>query len=53
MIYVAAIFLPLLGAVLAGFFGRALGDRASAVTACVLLGLAMLAAWVVFYQVAF
>ena len=53
MIYVAAIFLPLLGAAIAGFFGRALGDRASAVTACVFLGLAMLAGWVAFYQVAF
>ncbi|MCH8189652.1 MAG: NADH-quinone oxidoreductase subunit L, partial [Proteobacteria bacterium] len=53
MIYVAAIFLPLLGAVIAGFFGRGLGDRASAVVACVLLGLAMLAAWAAFYEVAF
>ena len=47
MIYVAAIFLPLLGAVIAGFFGRALGDRASAVVACVLLGLAMVG-WLYF-----
>jgi len=53
LIYVAAIFLPLLGAVIAGFFGRALGDRASAVVACVLLGLAMVAGWVVFYQLAY
>ena len=53
MIYVAAIFLPLLGAVIAGFFGRALGDRTSAVVACVLLGLAMLAGWVAFYQLAY
>ena len=53
MIYAAAIFLPLLGSVIAGFFGRALGDRASAVVACALLGLAMLAGWFAFYQVAF
>ncbi len=53
MIYTAAIFLPLLGAVIAGFFGRALGDRASAVIACVMLGLAMVAGWYAFYEVAF
>ena len=53
MIYTAAIFLPLLGAAIAGFFGRVLGDRASAVIACVMLGLAMVAGWYAFYEVAF
>jgi NADH-quinone oxidoreductase subunit L len=31
---VAAIFLPLLGALIAGFFGRALGDRGSQIVTC-------------------
>ena len=53
MIYVAAIFLPLLGSIIAALFGRTLGAKASAVIACTLLGLAMLAGWVAFYQVAF
>ena len=53
MIYSASIFLPLLGAILAGFFGRALGARTSAVIACVMLGLAMVAGWYAFYEVVF
>ncbi|MEE2980351.1 MAG: NADH-quinone oxidoreductase subunit L [Pseudomonadota bacterium] len=51
--YTASIFLPLLGAALAGFFGRALGARTSAVIACVMLGLAMVAGWYAFYEVVF
>ena len=53
MLYVASVFLPLVGAAIAGFFGRALGDRAAAVVSCTFLGLAMLAGFVVFYDVAF
>jgi NADH-quinone oxidoreductase subunit L len=51
-LYVAAIFSPLVGSLIAGFFGRLLGDRAAAVIVCVSVGLAMLAAFVVFYDVA-
>ncbi len=53
MIYVASIFLPLAGALVAGFFGRWLGDRASAVIACLLLGLAMLASFFVLDRLIF
>ena len=52
-LYVASVFGPLVGSVIAGFFGRALGDRAAGVIACVMLGVAMVAGWYVFYQVAF
>ena len=51
MLYVTAIFAPLVGAVLAGFFGRAIGDRASMVLTSALVGVAMLAAIPIFYQV--
>jgi len=52
VLYVASIFAPLVGAIIAGFFGRALGHRASAIIACVLVGVAMVSGWVVFYEVA-
>jgi NADH-quinone oxidoreductase subunit L len=35
--YIAAIFLPLLGSVIAGLFGRLIGDRAAQVVTCTLL----------------
>ncbi len=53
MFYVASIFSPLVGALIAGFFGRALGHRASAIVCCVLLAVAALSSWVVFYEVVF
>ncbi len=36
--YVAAIFLPLLGALIAGFFGRRLGDRGAQLVTCAGVG---------------
>ncbi len=51
-VYIASVFSPLIGAAIAGFLGRFLGDRPAAVIACVALGLAMAASWVVFYEVA-
>ena len=42
--YVAAVFLPLLGAIITGLFGRAMGDRASQLVTC---GLMLIAAVVV------
>ena len=53
LFYVASIFSPLVGALIAGFFGRALGHRASAIVCCVLLAVAALSSWVVFYEVVF
>ncbi len=52
MLYVASVFAPLVGAIIAGFFGRPLGHKASAIVSCVFVGLAMLSGWYVFYQVA-
>ena len=49
MLYLASVFAPLIGAFIAGFFGRMLGDKPSAVIACVMLAVAMVSGWVVFY----
>ena len=48
----AVVFLPLLGAVLAGLFGRSLGDRASQVITCTLLISSGVIAWWLFYDIA-
>src|SRR5262245_50923345 len=51
MIYEAIVFLPALGALIAGFFGRALGARPSELITTSLLGLAAALSWVAFWQV--
>jgi NADH-quinone oxidoreductase subunit L len=48
----AVVFLPLLGAFIAGFFGRAIGDRASQVVTCGCLILAAVLGLFVFADVA-
>ncbi|MPY75276.1 MAG: NADH-quinone oxidoreductase subunit L [Alphaproteobacteria bacterium] len=48
---VAIVFLPLLGAIIAGFFGRMIGDRASMYVTCVLLTVSCALGWVVFFDV--
>ena len=53
MIYVTSIFAPLLGAFIAGFLGRAIGDRAAMIVSSALVGVAMLASVVIFYQTAY
>ena len=53
MIYTAIVFLPLLGALIAGFFGRALGDRPSEIITTVFLGAAAVLSWTVFAQAGF
>ena len=50
--YVAAIFLPLLGAAIAGFFGRRIGDRASQVVTCAGVGLGAVLSIPIFFTVA-
>jgi NADH-quinone oxidoreductase subunit L len=50
--YQAIVFLPLLGAIFAGFFGRFAGDRACEVVTTTLLFIAALLAWLAFYKVA-
>ena len=49
---IAAIFLPLLGAFIAGFFGRWIGNRGSQVVTCAGVGIAAIYAVVLFVQVA-
>ncbi len=50
--YQAIVFLPLLGAIFAGFFGRLVGARASEVVTTTLLLITMLLSFIAFYQVA-
>jgi NADH-quinone oxidoreductase subunit L len=52
MLYAAVVFLPLLGAVIAGLFGRIIGDRGSQIVTCVLLGLSAGLAVPIFIDVA-
>ncbi|MFI4988196.1 MAG: NADH-quinone oxidoreductase subunit L [Alphaproteobacteria bacterium] len=52
MIFVAAIFLPLLGAVLAGLFGRYLRDQGAQAVTCGAMLLAAVLGCVIFWQVA-
>jgi NADH-quinone oxidoreductase subunit L len=50
--YTAIVFLPLLGAIVAGFGGRLLGDRGSHIATCGAMGLSMILGLVAFYDVA-
>ncbi len=49
--YYAIVFLPLAGAIIAGFFGRALGARASAIITTVFILLCAAMSWMAFFQV--
>ena len=49
---VAIVFLPLIGAFIAGFFGRLIGDRASMLVTCILLTISCALGWVAFFDVA-
>ncbi|MEQ8967170.1 MAG: NADH-quinone oxidoreductase subunit L [Azospirillaceae bacterium] len=49
---VAAIFLPLLGALVAGLFGRAIGDKPAMAVTVGAMGLALLFSIILFFQVA-
>ncbi len=53
MIYAAIVFLPLLGALIAGFFGRLIGDRPSEIVTTSLLMVSAVLSWVVFVRVGF
>jgi NADH-quinone oxidoreductase subunit L len=48
----AVVFLPLLGAIIAGFFGRIIGDRAAQYIPCVLLTVSALISYYLFFAVA-
>ncbi|QCK87678.1 NADH-quinone oxidoreductase subunit L [Phreatobacter aquaticus] len=51
--YQAIVFLPLIGFLIAGLFGRAIGARPSEIVTTALLGIAALLSWVAFFQVGF
>ncbi len=53
MIYQAIVFLPILGALIAGLFGRVIGDRASEIITTTFLMIAAVLSWVVFVNVGF
>ncbi|HRY26969.1 MAG TPA: hypothetical protein P5558_21555, partial [Geminicoccaceae bacterium] len=42
MLYIILVFAPLLGAIVAGLFGRIIGDRASQLVTCGLMGVSAL-----------
>ncbi|MDX2289342.1 MAG: NADH-quinone oxidoreductase subunit L [Hyphomicrobiaceae bacterium] len=51
MIYLAIVFLPLVGALIAGLFGRLIGHRAAEIITTALLMIAAVLAWIVFVRV--
>ncbi|MEM8876956.1 MAG: NADH-quinone oxidoreductase subunit L [Pseudomonadota bacterium] len=51
--YTAIVFLPLLGALVAGLFGRIIGHRPAEVVTSTLLVVAAALSWIAFYQVGF
>jgi len=53
MIYKAIVFLPLFGAILAGFFGRLMGPRPTELVTTGLLITSAVLSWVVFWNVGF
>jgi NADH-quinone oxidoreductase subunit L len=53
MIYTAIVFLPLLGALIAGLFGRLIGERPSELITTAFLLIAAVLSWVAFVEVGF
>ena len=53
MIYAAIVFLPLVGALIAGLFGRVIGARPCELITTLFLMIAAVLSWVVFVQVGF
>ncbi len=53
MIYTAIVFLPLLGALIAGFLGRAIGERPSEIVTTAFLMIGAVLSWIVLWQVGF
>lgn len=48
---VAIVFLPLIGAIIAGFFGRLIGDKGSSILTSSLLTLSGVFSWILFYDI--
>src|SRR5690606_41768863 len=53
MMYVLIVFLPLIAALLAGLFGRSLGDRPSQIITSGAVIVSAVLSWVALYQIAF
>ncbi len=51
LLYIAPVFLPLIGAAIVGLFGRVLGDRPAQIVSCVAMGAAAITAIIVFNNV--
>ncbi|TNE38484.1 MAG: NADH-quinone oxidoreductase subunit L [Alphaproteobacteria bacterium] len=51
--YVLIVFLPLLAALIAGLFGRAIGDRGSQLVTSGAVGIGAILSWVALYEVCF
>jgi len=51
--YQAIVFLPLIGAIIAGFFGRAIGTRPTEILTTAFVGIAAVLSWIAFFQVGF
>lgn len=51
-IYTAIVFLPLIGCLIAGFFGRSIGPRPSEIITSALVSIAAVLSWVAFFRVA-
>ncbi|MCW5752394.1 MAG: NADH-quinone oxidoreductase subunit L [Alphaproteobacteria bacterium] len=51
--YQLIVFLPLAAAILAGLFGRRIGDRGAQIVTCGAVGVAALLSWVALYRVGF
>jgi NADH-quinone oxidoreductase subunit L len=51
--YTAIVFLPLIGSLVAGLFGRALGPRPSELVTTGLMGVAAFLSWIAFFRVGF
>jgi len=53
MMYKAIVFLPIIGALIAGLLGRALGARPSELITTLFVGISAVLSWVVFTQIGF
>jgi NADH-quinone oxidoreductase subunit L len=53
MIYKAIVFLPIIGALIAGLLGRAIGPRPSEIITTAFVGISAALSWVVFSQIGF
>ncbi|WGF89166.1 NADH-quinone oxidoreductase subunit L [Marinivivus vitaminiproducens] len=51
MLYALPVFLPLIGAIVAGFFGRQIGDRGAQLATCIPMGLSLLLATILLFTV--